>query len=74
MKSEAHRVLKALGLFISTTPNLASWVNRLLLFLGYLLVHTGCSLKYDLKKTLAIGIRPMQPRENPHVQDTEKAP
>jgi methionine biosynthesis protein MetW len=32
---EAYRVLKAGGLFIITTPNLASWYNRLVLLFGY---------------------------------------
>jgi ubiquinone/menaquinone biosynthesis C-methylase UbiE len=50
MISEAYRVLKTTGLFILTTPNLASWVNRLLLLFGYLPVHYGCSLKVDLEK------------------------
>jgi ubiquinone/menaquinone biosynthesis C-methylase UbiE len=52
--SEAYRVLKQKGLFILTTPNLASWVNRLLLLFGYLPFHYGCSLKYDLER------RPLQ--------------
>ena len=59
MISEAHRVLRPGGLFILTTPNLASWVNRLLLFLGYLPAHYGCSLKYDLEK------RPLQSASGP---------
>jgi len=50
MISEAHRVLKRNGLFILTTPNLASWVNRLLLLLGYLPAYYECSLKHDLEK------------------------
>jgi len=54
MVSEAYRVTKKGGLFILTTPNLASWVNRLLLLFGYLPVHYGCSLKYDVER------RPLQ--------------
>jgi len=54
MISEVHRVLKTRGLFILTTPNLASWVNRLLLLFGYLPAHYGCSLKHELEK------RPLQ--------------
>jgi ubiquinone/menaquinone biosynthesis C-methylase UbiE len=51
---EAYRVLKVPGFFILTTPNLASWVNRLLLLFGYLPVHYGCSIKYELER------RPLQ--------------
>jgi ubiquinone/menaquinone biosynthesis C-methylase UbiE len=32
---ECHRILKKNGVMILTTPNLASWQNRLLLLLGY---------------------------------------
>jgi len=59
MIAEAYRVLKKEGLFILTTPNLASWVNRLMLLFGYLPVHYGCSLKYDLEK------RPLQSASGP---------
>lgn len=59
MISEAHRVLKAGCFFIITTPNLASWVNRLLLLLGYLPVHYDCSLKYSLER------RPLQSAVGP---------
>jgi len=54
MISETYRVLKIGGAFILTTPNLASWVNRLLILLGYLPVHYGCSVKYELER------RPLQ--------------
>jgi len=54
MISEAYRVTKNGGLFILTTPNLASWINRLLLLFGYLPVCYGCSSKYDLES------RPLQ--------------
>jgi len=33
--SEAHRVLTPNGLFLISTPNLASWVNRIALLFGY---------------------------------------
>jgi ubiquinone/menaquinone biosynthesis C-methylase UbiE len=59
MISEAYRVLKTTGLLILTTPNLASWVNRLLSLFGYLPVHYGCSLKHDLEK------RPLQSASGP---------
>ncbi len=32
---EAYRVLKSGGVFIVTTPNLSSWMNRIYLLLGY---------------------------------------
>ena len=52
MLSEAYRVLKNKGLFILSTPNLASWVNRLLLFFGYIPFEYECPGRYgeDLEK------------------------
>jgi len=44
--SESHRVLKRGGLFIISTPNLASWLNRLYLLFGYLPRNYEVSLKY----------------------------
>jgi len=35
MLREAHRILKNHGYLLLTTPNLASWVNRLVMLLGY---------------------------------------
>ena len=35
MLREAHRILKNHGYLLLTTPNLASWVNRLAMLLGY---------------------------------------
>ena len=35
MLREAHRILKNHGYLLLTTPNLASWVNRLAMILGY---------------------------------------
>ena len=32
---EAYRVLKSGGVFVVTTPNLSSWMNRIYLLLGY---------------------------------------
>lgn len=40
MIAEIHRVLKHDGLLIITTPNLASIINRLLLFFGYQPMHS----------------------------------
>jgi methionine biosynthesis protein MetW len=42
--SEVHRVLTPGGKFIVTTPNLASWYNRLALFLGFQPWLTAASL------------------------------
>jgi ubiquinone/menaquinone biosynthesis C-methylase UbiE len=52
MLSEAYRVLKNKGLFILSTPNLASWVNRLLLLFGYIPFEYECPGRYgeDLEK------------------------
>ncbi len=33
--SEIYRILKRNGILILSTPNLASWINRLVLLLGY---------------------------------------
>lgn len=52
--SEAYRTLKPDGYIIITSPNLASWANRLLLLFGYLPFHYECSLKKDVEK------RPLQ--------------
>jgi len=52
--SEAYRVLKRGGYYIITTPNLASWINRLLLLSGYLPFHYECSLQKDVER------RPLQ--------------
>jgi len=52
--SEAYRLLKRGGYFILTTPNLASWINRLLFLFGYLPFHYEVSPKCDLEK------RPLQ--------------
>ena len=48
--SEAYRVLKPGGYFIITTFNLASWVNRLLLLLGYLPYFCEVSFSVDVEK------------------------
>lgn len=51
---EACRVLRPGGFFILSTPNLASWVNRLLMLFGYLPMHYNCSFKVELER------RPLQ--------------
>jgi 2-polyprenyl-3-methyl-5-hydroxy-6-metoxy-1,4-benzoquinol methylase len=47
---EASRVLKAEGLFLLSTPNLAWWVNRLALLLGYQPYWSECSTVYNVGK------------------------
>jgi 2-polyprenyl-3-methyl-5-hydroxy-6-metoxy-1,4-benzoquinol methylase len=49
---EVRRVLKDDGLFVVTTPNLASWINRLSLLIGLQPLLTEVSLRYDLNNFL----------------------
>lgn len=44
--TEEFRVLKPKGFFVIATPNLGSWINRLLLLFGYQPMHTEPSKKY----------------------------
>lgn len=50
--SEAYRVLRSDGYLLLTTPNLAWWINRLILLIGYQPYLTNVSLKYDVGKFL----------------------
>ena len=47
---EANRVLKEKGLFIITFPNMAAWLSRLALFLGFYPYYYRVSTNYDLGK------------------------
>lgn len=47
---ESFRVLKSSGYLLLTTPNLAWWVNRFTLLLGYQPFFTNVSLKFDVGK------------------------
>jgi methionine biosynthesis protein MetW len=47
---EAFRVLKAGGLLLLSTPNLAWWLNRLALLLGYQPYWSECSTMYNVGK------------------------
>jgi len=47
---EAYRVLKRGGLFLLSTPNLAWWLNRLALLLGYQPYWSECSTIYNVGK------------------------
>jgi len=46
------RVLKPGGLFILSTPNMCSWLNRVLLMLGYLPLYYEVSTKWRVGKPL----------------------
>jgi methionine biosynthesis protein MetW len=48
--SESRRVLRPSGYMIVTTPNLAWWLNRLVLLMGYQPYLTNVSTKYDVGK------------------------
>lgn len=45
---EVRRTLTKDGLFVLTTPNLASWSNRILLLFGWQPFETGTSLQYEV--------------------------
>ena len=47
---ESYRCLRRDGYFVITTPNLASWVNRILLLLGYIPGMYEVSFKYRVGK------------------------
>jgi len=47
---EAHRVLKAGGAFLLSTPNLAWWLNRLALLFGYQPYWSEVSTMYNVGK------------------------
>jgi len=49
---EVWRVLKPGGYLALTTPNLAWWVNRLVLLVGYQPYFTNVSLRYDVGKPM----------------------
>ena len=51
--SQVYRVLKKGGYFILTTPNLASWHNRIALLLGYQPHYSEVSTKYNIGKLMA---------------------
>ena len=53
--SEVERVLRPNGSFLLTTPNLASWYNRVVLPLGYQPFETAVSLNYPKAGKLKFG-------------------
>ena len=53
---EMHRVLKQDGICIITTPNLASWYNRLFLLLGYQPLFLDASLLHPVGYPLKFGL------------------
>lgn len=52
---EIYRVLKVDGHLVITTPNLASWYNRLLLLCGYQPCFSDISIKYSPNKPFQIN-------------------
>lgn len=52
---EVYRVLKVNGHLLITTPNLASWYNRLLLLFGYQPLFTGISIRYSYSKPFLVN-------------------
>lgn len=50
--SEVFRVLKEDGFFLITTPNLASWHNRIALLLGFQPHYSEVSTKYSVGKIM----------------------
>jgi methionine biosynthesis protein MetW len=61
---EAYRILKAGGLYLVSTPNLAWWHNRLALLFGYQPYWSECSTMYnvgkfkrDIKQSLSSHLR-----------------
>ena len=55
MLEETLRILKPGGLFIVSTPNLASLVNRLLLLMGKTPIYYSVSLKYEIEGRASYG-------------------
>jgi len=46
MLDEVYRILRRGGLFVVTTANLASWINRIALLFGFQPYATNVSLRY----------------------------
>jgi SAM-dependent methyltransferase len=65
--SEASRVIKKGGYFLISTPNLASWLNRILLMLGLVPIHYEISWKYRLGDSV-IGLPPRKYIASGHIK------
>ncbi len=52
---EIHRTLAPGGVCVLTTPNLAAWVNRIALFLGWQPFHTAVSFRYEVGRPRFLG-------------------
>jgi len=50
-----YRVLRKEGICVITTPNLASWINRIVLLLGFQPYYTNVSLRYNVGKIFVRG-------------------
>lgn len=66
--NEINRVLKKGGLLIVTTPNLASWDNKLLLLLGYQPNHCEVSFKKFYGSALRKGIEDVKKQTFGHLR------
>jgi len=55
---EIRRVLKRSGICVITTPNLASWYNRIFLLLGWQPLFLSVSTKYNVGNPLNVGFAP----------------
>jgi SAM-dependent methyltransferase len=65
--SEASRVIKKGGYFLISTPNLASWLNRILLMLGLVPIQYEISWEYRLGDSV-IGLPPRKHNAAGHVK------
>jgi SAM-dependent methyltransferase len=65
--SEASRVIKKGGYFLISTPNLASWLNRVLLMLGLVPIQYEISWEYRLGDSV-IGLPPRKHNAAGHVK------
>jgi len=65
--SETSRLIKKNGYFLISTPNLASWINRLLFILGVVPIGYEISWKYRIGDSI-IGIPPREYNSSGHLK------